>query len=129
MKKGLKQMKYFNINNELFERFPYLLKKGEHNPEDLELAYYVFGNELLAREVRELLINDRSSPLLQKYFSFIEEMLSSNDKLVVELAIIGFIESLTNDGEIEALAQLYMGEKAKKAYDDLERFWNRKDSE
>ena len=116
-------MKYFNINNELFERFPHLLKKEGHSPEELELAYYVFGNALLASEVRELLMNDWSNPILEKYFSFIEEMLNSDDKLVVELAIIGFIESLTNYGELDALIEPYMGEKSKKAYDDLELFW------
>jgi len=117
-------MRYSNIINELFERFPNLLKSEEHYPESLELPYYVFGYPMLVKEVVKLLKNGDNTSLLSEYFDFIEEMLNCEDRYVVELATVGFVEDLTNDDEIAELAQPFFGSQTQNAYENVKEFWS-----
>lgn len=89
-----------------------------------ELPYVVFGR--LSRYLSELLRAPKNKrELLQRAFSFLEDLATSRDADIQALLMCGLLEVLGDDGAVLREAHNWMGKVTRKLSDETERFWGR----
>ena len=103
---------------DLFKSFP------KFNYEDeLELAYIVAGD--FVKYMESLIGVDEIE--LERALKFIEKLQNNENQCVKELSTIGFVENIQNTWSEENKKNIYLklGSKTKKAWNDLNEFWEK----
>ena len=117
--------KYAHLSDELWERLPWLMAEREC-AELLELysgtspePHVVFGDVLVPVLARLLLGND-TDKRLHEAFAYIEELATSNDPRVSEVAVVSVIEGLQASESVRKKAREMMGPVSRDFADKIE---------
>jgi hypothetical protein len=102
----------------LVRRFPFMLELGESEQELAVMgAFYAYG--LLAREIVARALDE---DFLRDAAKFVNELATSNDSYLENLACIGILEAIVDTPEVDEKLMKYLGAKAlemrKKLRDD-----------
>jgi len=125
----LSELSSENLQDELLRRLPELTEPshevfsyfGDERPGD-----HVFVGDLLNPFLVEQLKTQDDPEVLSRAFGFIEEMATSRDESVVNVAQVTVLEYLGKERRILEAAIRHMGPETRKLSAQLEAFWNGK---
>jgi len=114
-------MKYYNIINELFSKFP-MLKSVCESEEDYDcienLPHLVYPIVFVPFIIQTVLENDEN--MIKSICEFLECMETSDDKKMPELLAVSVLETMLGERKIIALLKPYMKEKTLEILSALE---------
>jgi len=118
-------MKYSELIDEFMKAFPEF-EAGAKEELDFwegeEPAVHVFFANVLSPPLeKELIKIDKNHALLRRIFSFLEEMATSEDEQVQEVAAVTILEHLGDDKERLRSARLLMGNHTRKMSEKVEK--------
>ena len=126
----MKTIKYEKLSDELIKRFPTFKDKYDHilsyfKP-DKPGPHVVYG-DILNPYLTSLLENsDQNKYELQQIFDFLELLSNHEDLHIQEIVQMTILEYIGGKKELELEAKKFMGSKTKVLYDEIQRFWDRK---
>lgn len=113
-----------NAVDELMRRVPAFAKARSLDSSFMSYGddgnpYLVFGDLglFLLRRLKARVENPEEDSLFQQSFKLINEMLTSSDPEVANLAQLGVMETLSDSTQEIAIAKAYLSEPAKKEYE------------
>lgn len=110
---------------ELFRRVPDFEKASSSDPSFMshedDSPYLVFGDFglFLLRRLKDRSHELRDQPLLREAFEFLDEMLTSTEPELINLAQVGVIEVLADSPDALRIATSYLSQRGKA---EVERF-------
>lgn len=121
----MKKLTYQNVDKEMVESFPELQdaysKELKFWEGETPGQYNIFGFVFMPFVIG--LMNFKQPKLLERIFSFVERMATSEDKKVVELVSAEILERLTDKQEWWTRAKKYMGPKTLELSKETEKWF------